>query len=140
MLASPRRPGLNPRRIDLGFVVNIVELGHVFLTVLLLLPVSIIPATLPAHYFICHRRSIIIAFDSIVKQHTKNLIFFVYYREADAMYTVLRHTEQVVIKVTFVIYGRCRVHSLARTPPCSESGSSRDFPPFLRTYRNGISG
>jgi len=77
VLASPRRPGLNPRQFDLGFVVYIVDLGQVFLPVLLLFPVSIIRATLPAHYLICHRRSIIVAFDSIVKQHT--LIFFFFF-------------------------------------------------------------
>jgi hypothetical protein len=66
LLASPRRPGLNPRRIDVGFVVDIVELGQGFLPVFLLFPVSIIQATLLARYFICHGRSIIVAFDNMI--------------------------------------------------------------------------
>jgi hypothetical protein len=31
MLASLRWPRLNPRRVDVGFVVDVVELGQVFL-------------------------------------------------------------------------------------------------------------
>lgn len=133
-------PGLNPTLIDLGFVVDIVEMGQVFLAVLLLFPVSIIRATVHARYYICHRQNIIIAFDSIVKQHTKNLFFFVYYREADAMYTILHHTEQVVVKGDGCYLRQVPGSSLSPDTPCSESWISRDFPPFLRTYRNGTSG
>jgi hypothetical protein len=74
-MASQRKPGLNPGRIDVGFVVDIVELGQVYLPVLQLFPVIIIQATLLAGYFIRHRRGIIVAFDSMIKQHTKYLFF-----------------------------------------------------------------
>ena len=128
---------MNPRRIDLGFVVDIVELEQVFVPVFLLFPVSFIRTTLHAHYFICHRRSVIVAFDSLVQLHTKNLFFSVYYGEADAMNTVLHHSEQAVVKGDGCHIQQVPGSSLGPDTPCSESGSSRDFPLFLRTYRNG---
>jgi hypothetical protein len=43
---SPRRPGFAPGSIHVGFVVDKVGLGQVFLRVLLFFPVSIIPPSL----------------------------------------------------------------------------------------------
>jgi hypothetical protein len=57
-------------------VVDIVDLEQVLLPVLLLFLVSINRATLHAHYFSCYRRSIIVAFDSIVNLPTKS--YFLY--------------------------------------------------------------
>ena len=45
---SPRRPGFDPRSVRVGFVVDRVALGPVFLRVRRFDPVSIIPPTL--HY------------------------------------------------------------------------------------------
>jgi len=43
----PYRPRFNPRPVHVGFVVDKVTLGQVFLQVLQVFPVSVIP-----HYFI----------------------------------------------------------------------------------------
>jgi hypothetical protein len=44
----PRRPGFDPGSVHVGFVVDKVALGQVFLRVLRFLPVSFIPPVL--HY------------------------------------------------------------------------------------------
>jgi hypothetical protein len=80
-----------------GFVVGDVELGQVFLAVLLFYPGSIIRTTSYARYFICRRHCIILTFDSIVKQ-ALTILSSLYCREADAMCTAVRHTEQLVVK------------------------------------------
>jgi hypothetical protein len=49
----PRRRGFDPRPVYMGFVVNKVALGQVFLRVLHLSPVSIIPPMLHSSSFIC---------------------------------------------------------------------------------------
>jgi hypothetical protein len=46
---SPRRPGFDPRSVHMGFVVDKVALGLVFLPVLQFSPVSIIPPMLHTH-------------------------------------------------------------------------------------------
>jgi hypothetical protein len=43
---SPRRPGFDPRSVHVGFVVDKVVLGQVFLRVLRFSPVSFIPPVL----------------------------------------------------------------------------------------------
>jgi hypothetical protein len=47
---SPRRPGFAPRSIHVGFIVDIVSLGQVFLRVIRVFPVSIIPPSLSSSY------------------------------------------------------------------------------------------
>jgi hypothetical protein len=46
---SPRRPGFDPGSVHVGFVVNKVALGQVFVRVLRFSPVSFIPPVL--HYY-----------------------------------------------------------------------------------------
>jgi hypothetical protein len=43
---SPRRPGFDPGSVHVGFVVDKVALGHVFLRVLRFSPVNFIPPLL----------------------------------------------------------------------------------------------
>jgi hypothetical protein len=43
---SPRRPGFDPGSVHVGFVVDKVALGHVFLGVLRFSPVSFVPPLL----------------------------------------------------------------------------------------------
>jgi hypothetical protein len=66
---SPRRPGFNPSSVSVGFVVNEVALGSVFLPTLWF-PLSVIPQVFHAHIFLCHRRYVISAHDSVGKQRT----------------------------------------------------------------------
>jgi hypothetical protein len=51
---SPQRPGFNPKLVCVGFLVEKVALGQVFILVLLFFSVSIIPAVLYPHMFIYH--------------------------------------------------------------------------------------
>jgi hypothetical protein len=55
---SPRRPGITPRSVHVGCVVDKVALGQVFLRVFRLLPVNIIPPFLHTHpsppHEVCH--------------------------------------------------------------------------------------
>jgi len=49
---SPRRSGLNPRPVRVGFVLHKVTLGQIFLRVLRFPPVNVIPPMLHDHSFI----------------------------------------------------------------------------------------
>ena len=53
---SPNRPGLDPRQVDVGFVVNKLELGQVFLPVHRSSPVSIIPPMFHTHLHVALTR------------------------------------------------------------------------------------
>jgi hypothetical protein len=70
LLASPRRPGLNPRCSSVGFVVDIVELGQDFSPSTSVLPSQCHPNN-DKFSLLHHRRSIIVTFDNIVKNTLK---------------------------------------------------------------------
>jgi hypothetical protein len=69
---SRLRPEFNGRPVYVGYVVDRVTLGQIFLRLRRLSPVSIISPTKVPYSFIYHRHYIISATDSVVKQHTKN--------------------------------------------------------------------
>jgi hypothetical protein len=69
---SPQRLGFNLRPVHVGFVMKNVALVQVCLSELRFSPVSIIPPLLHIHVsLVYHRRYIILATDSIVKQNTR---------------------------------------------------------------------
>ena len=63
---TPRRSGFGSMPILVGFLVDKVELGQVPVSVLRFF-VSVIPSTIRTHSFTCHRRSLILVNDSVVK-------------------------------------------------------------------------
>jgi hypothetical protein len=64
-------PGFNPRPGHLGFVMDKVPLGQVFLQVLQVPSLSTIPPMFYKHS-ICYQHYVIVATGSTVKQHTLN--------------------------------------------------------------------
>jgi hypothetical protein len=57
--------------VHVGFMVDNVALGQVFLSVLLFSSVSVIPPMLHTHSFIYCRRCVTLAIDSVVNGHTE---------------------------------------------------------------------
>lgn len=55
---SQWRPGFNPSQVHVGFVVEKVALGQVFLQALQFSPVSINPSVLHAYSLICHQLTV----------------------------------------------------------------------------------
>lgn len=60
-------PGLNLSSVLVGFVVEEVAPGKVFLLVLRVFPATLILPVLRSHSFICHRRYIMFVIESVVK-------------------------------------------------------------------------
>lgn len=66
---SPRVTCHDTRTIQVVFVADTVALGHVFLRLLKLSPVSTIPSVRRTRRFVCHRRCISFAIDSVFTSH-----------------------------------------------------------------------
>jgi hypothetical protein len=64
---SPRRPGFQSRPVHVGYAVERVALGLVFLRLLMFPPVPVIPAMLNTYLFTYRRCAITLATDSVVK-------------------------------------------------------------------------
>ena len=75
----PWRTGFSPKPIHVGFVVNTVVLGQVFLPVPQRSPVSVIPPTLHTHSFAYHRRLINLASASVVTQSAQRRYSYAYF-------------------------------------------------------------
>jgi hypothetical protein len=63
---TPRRSWFGSMLIQVGFLVENVELGQAFVRVLRFL-VSVVPSTIRTHSFTCYRCSLILVTDSVVK-------------------------------------------------------------------------
>jgi hypothetical protein len=60
----------NPTQVHVEFVVDKVEMGQVFLSVVHIPPVIVIPPVLHVHSFIYQRCNIIFPIDSVVREQT----------------------------------------------------------------------
>jgi len=61
-------PELDPRPVSVRFVMDTVASEQIFLRIFLFSPVSIIPPTFHARWFIYHRHYVTLKTDSVVKQ------------------------------------------------------------------------
>jgi hypothetical protein len=74
MILSLCRLVLQPRSVHVGFVVNKVALGQVFLPVLSFSPVNVIPAMLHTLSFIYYPHCILSLLDSILEYNTHKIL------------------------------------------------------------------
>jgi hypothetical protein len=102
----PRRPGLYPRPVRMGFMADKVSLGQVSLPVLLFSPVSI-PPVLRSHLYQCH------CVTSVWKQHeSKNGL------TSDAVTAPVKDPQQIHIYRIIRYVTNIVCHLLSFCLPC----------------------